>query len=263
MTDSTMSETPELSRDCAAASEEVGCPFDAPAPSRSHEPFSIARQRAAARMAAARTAAYQLAKRLFDFVVAGCLLALLSPLLLLIAVAIKLDSPGPVLFTQLRTGRYGKPFRFIKFRSLSDKDHTVIHREFMQQFATSAYGTNQHALYKPTSNAQVITNVGKRLRRYSLDELPQLWNILKGDMSLVGPRAWPVYELENYQDWHYRRLDVPPGLTGLAQVNGRSRLSYDEMIRLDITYVERRSMLLDLKILTKTVPVVISGEDAG
>jgi lipopolysaccharide/colanic/teichoic acid biosynthesis glycosyltransferase len=105
--------------------------------------------------------------------------------------------------------------------------------------------------------------VGKVLRRTSLDELPQLWNILRGDMSFVGPRAWADYELECYKDWHYRRLEVTPGLTGLAQISGRSALSFDQIIRLDIDYIDRRSIWLDFEILLKTVPVALTGSNTG
>jgi lipopolysaccharide/colanic/teichoic acid biosynthesis glycosyltransferase len=213
----------------------------------------------------ASTFAYERIKRLMDFLLAAVLLLLLSPLLLLMAIAIKLDTPGPVLFVQRRTGRYGKPFNFFKFRSMSfGEDHGRVHREFVRQYANGDVPTEQAMnVNKPRGNGRVITRVGKWLRKSSLDELPQLWNILKGDMSFVGPRAWADYELENYKDWHYRRLEVPPGLTGLAQISGRSSLSFDSIIRLDIEYIDRRSLWLDLKIMLLTVPVVLTGSDAG
>lgn len=208
---------------------------------------------------------YERLKRAFDVVLASVLLVLFAPVMLLIAVAIKLDSPGPVLFVQRRTGRYGKPFNFFKFRSMSyNEDHTAAHREFVRRYANGEGDrATGNGVFKPQTNGRVITRVGKWLRLSSLDELPQLWNILRGDMSFVGPRAWADYELENYKDWHYRRLDVPPGLTGLAQINGRSSLAFDEIIRLDIEYIANRSLWLDFKILLKTIPVVLTGRNAG
>lgn len=208
---------------------------------------------------------YERVKRLLDIALALTLLIVLSPLMLLIAIAIKLDSPGPVMFVQRRTGRYGKPFNFFKFRSMSyGVDHGSVHREFARRYANGELDASErHEVHKPASNGRVITRVGKWLRRSSLDELPQLWNILKGDMSFVGPRAWADYELENYKDWHYRRLEVLPGLTGLAQISGRSSLSFDQIIRLDIEYIENRSLWLDLKIMLLTIPVVLTGRYAG
>jgi lipopolysaccharide/colanic/teichoic acid biosynthesis glycosyltransferase len=208
---------------------------------------------------------YEQVKRVLDVVLAGLLLVVLSPVLAVIAIAIKLDSPGPVLFVQRRTGRYGRPFNFFKFRSMSyNQNHVNAHREFVRHYANGVDGTMaMNGLHKPQSNGRVITRVGRFLRQSSLDELPQLYNILRGDMSFVGPRAWADYELENYQEWHFRRLEVPPGLTGLAQINGRSALSFDEIIRLDIDYIDSRSIWTDVKILLKTVPVVVAGKNTG
>lgn len=208
---------------------------------------------------------YERMKRLFDIVLSASLLLLLLPILLLIAFAIKLDSPGPVLFVQRRTGRYGRPFNFFKFRSMSySPHHEELHREYARQYANGGVqATATEAIHKPIHSGLVITRVGNVLRKTSLDELPQLWNILRGDMSFVGPRAWADYELENYKDWHYRRLEVLPGLTGLAQINGRSALAFDEIIRLDIDYIDRRSLWLDTQIMFKTVPVVLTGKNTG
>ncbi|MEA3335009.1 MAG: sugar transferase [Chloroflexota bacterium] len=212
-----------------------------------------------------RTLAYERLKRALDFLAAAFFLVVFSPLLLLIAVAIKIDGPGPVLFIQRRTGRYGRPFNFFKFRSMSySKNHAQIHREFVRQYANGVdKDQTTNGLHKPFQNGPTITRVGKFLRQSSLDELPQLWNILRGDMSFVGPRAWADYELENYKDWHYRRLEVTPGLTGLAQISGRSALSFDNIIRLDIDYIENRSLWMDFKILLKTIPVVLTGANTG
>ncbi|HRI56119.1 MAG TPA: sugar transferase [Anaerolineae bacterium] len=211
------------------------------------------------------TFVYERIKRVFDIVLAAWLLILLSPLLLVMAVAIKLDSPGPVLFVQRRTGRYGRPFNFFKFRSMSySPQHVEVHRAYVRQYANGADGAETaNGVHKPLNNGLVITRVGKVLRQTSLDELPQLWNILRGDMSFVGPRAWADYELESYKDWHYRRLEVLPGLTGLAQINGRSALAFDQIIRLDIEYIDQRSLWLDVKIMLKTVPVVLTGNNTG
>lgn len=211
------------------------------------------------------TFVYERIKRMFDIVLAAWLLILLSPLLLVMAVAIKLDSPGPVLFVQRRTGRYGRPFNFFKFRSMSySPQHVEVHRAYVRQYANGADGAETaNGVHKPLNNGLVITRVGKVLRQTSLDELPQLWNILRGDMSFVGPRAWADYELESYKDWHYRRLEVLPGLTGLAQINGRSALAFDQIIRLDIEYIDQRSLWLDVKIMLKTVPVVLTGNNTG
>lgn len=207
---------------------------------------------------------YERIKRLFDIVLAACLLFVLSPLLIVLAFLIKLDSPGPVLFVQRRTGRYGRPFNFFKFRSMSySPQHVEVHRQFVRDYANGEGGEPTNGVNKPLNSGVVITRVGKLLRRTSLDELPQLWNILRGDMSFVGPRAWADYELEYYKDWHYRRLEVPPGLTGLAQINGRSSLSFDQIIRFDIDYIDQRSLWLDIKILFKTIPVAISGSNTG
>lgn len=193
-------------------------------------------------------------KRAGDIVFSLAGLILLSPLLLLISVAIKLDSPGPVLFKQIRVGRGGRRFVFYKFRSmrqgaeeerpqLSDLDEVV--------------GPTFKLRHDPR-----CTRLGRFLRRTSLDELPQLYNVLRGEMSLVGPRPAIPLEVEQYQEWHRKRLEVSPGITGLWQVSGRSRLTFDEMCLLDIYYLENWSPLLDLKIALKTVPAVLAGTGA-
>ena len=183
-----------------------------------------------------------MAKRLFDVLLAGMGLLLSWPLLLLLAVWVRLDSPGPALYRQLRVGRGGVPFRIRKFRTMF----------------VDAGGPPLTVGDDPR-----ITRAGRMLRRTRLDELPQLYNILRGDMSFVGPRAWADYELENYKDWHFRRLEVLPGLTGLAQISGRSALAFDEIIRLDIEYIDNRSMQQDIKIMLRTVPVVAAGNNSG
>jgi exopolysaccharide biosynthesis polyprenyl glycosylphosphotransferase len=206
-------------------------------------------------------------KRLID--VAGSLagIVLSLPAMLLIALAIKLTSKGPVLFRQKRLGQYGKQFTFLKFRSMyMDSDHK-IHEEYVRNFIAGATGTEQtvekqQTLYKLTADPR-ITPVGRFLRNTSLDELPQFLNVLWGDMSLVGPRPPVSYEYGRYNLWHKQRLSaVKPGITGLWQVDGRSRVKFDEMVRLDIRYARSWSLWLDIKILIQTPRAVLTGTGA-
>ena len=211
---------------------------------------------------------YERLKRALDIVLSCFLLLLFGPLMLLIAVIIKLDTPGPALYVQRRVGKGGHVFRFHKFRSMfNDTDHTVAHRRFSKEYIngnhSAAQSNHQNDLYKPPGNGSSITPVGHWLRKYSLDELPQLINVIKGDMSLVGPRPSMDYEVEECADWHLRRLDVVPGITGLAQINGRSTLSFDDIMRFDIHYIENRSLWMDLRILLKTAPVVLLAHGAS
>jgi len=200
----------------------------------------------------------------------GSLMALivLSPIFLAIAVAIKLSSPGPVFFRQKRIGQYGIPFTCLKFRSMYAVNDSRIHMEYVKRFIAGAVDagvsdTQQHkAVYKITEDPRV-TRVGRFLRKTSLDELPQFLNVLRGEMSLVGPRPPIPYELEAYDVWHRRRLlEVKPGVTGLWQVNGRSRLRFDDMVRLDLKYAKAWSLGLDLKILLQTPRAVFTGDGA-
>ena len=199
----------------------------------------------------------------------GSLMALiiLSPIFLAIAVAIKLSSPGPVLFRQKRIGQYGVPFTCLKFRSMHAVNDSRIHKEYVKRFIAGSVDagvsdTDDKAVYKLTADPRV-TRVGRLLRKTSLDELPQLFNVLLGEMSLVGPRPPIPYELEAYDVWHRRRLlEVKPGITGLWQVNGRSRLRFDDMVRLDLKYAKAWSLGLDLKILLRTPRAVFSGDGA-
>jgi lipopolysaccharide/colanic/teichoic acid biosynthesis glycosyltransferase len=215
------------------------------------------------------TVIYPSAKRCLDVLISLAALILLAPLLLAIAIAIKLDSPGPVLYVQCRGGLNGRLFDFYKFRSMSNgHDHTQEHRKFAQAYIAGQApehqcGDSGRVIYKPASNGHTITRVGRVLRRTSLDELPQLINILKGDMSLVGPRPSIDYEVAMYTERHRQRLAVPPGLTGWAQVNGRSSLTFDEIVTLDLDYIARRSLRRDLNILLATLPVVLRSQDAG
>jgi lipopolysaccharide/colanic/teichoic acid biosynthesis glycosyltransferase len=205
-------------------------------------------------------------KRILD--VAGSLAALLalSPVLLAVAIAIKLTSKGPVLFKQARIGQYGKWFTFLKFRSMYSGSDPKIHQEYIKRLISGGGDCKQAdgngGAYKLTGDPR-ITPIGHFLRRTSIDEFPQFLNVLRGDMSLVGPRPPIPYEIEEYDLWHRRRfLEVKPGITGLWQVGGRSKLKFDEMVRLDLRYAKDWSLALDLKILLQTPGAVLFGKDA-
>jgi exopolysaccharide biosynthesis polyprenyl glycosylphosphotransferase len=193
-------------------------------------------------------------KRGSDFFLSLLGLIGLLPLFLFVALLIKFDSRGPIIYKQKRVGRSGKFFYMYKFRSMVDKADDMRHKLLEQN---EMDGT----VFK-MSNDPRVTKVGRFIRKYSIDELPQLINVLKGDMSLIGPRPPLPLEVEQYTDLHWRRLEVVPGITGLWQVSGRSELSFDQWVNLDIYYIENWSLLLDLKILLKTIPVVIKGEGA-
>ena len=197
--------------------------------------------------------------RILDLVVAGIALAVLSPVLLLIAILIRLESPGPAVFRQQRVGRSRRPFTVNKFRTMRQGASHDTHRQFVQSLIA---GEQPPALagkprFKMASDDR-ITRVGRFLRRSSLDELPQLWNVLRGDMSLVGPRPPIPYEVERYPAHWFPRFQVKPGITGLWQVSGRCELTLEQMIVLDIEYVQRRSLRANLWILVRTVPAVLS-----
>ena len=202
-------------------------------------------------------------KRAFDLSVASLMLLVVSPVMLIIALLVKKSSPGPVLFALERLGRDGKPFKFYKFRSMEHNSDDAIHRQFVAMFIGGdedgcAEENAGESLFKMKQDPRV-NPIGGFLRRTSLDELPQLFNILRGEMSLVGPRPPIAYEIENYQPWHMERLKAVPGLTGLWQVSGRSSVSFEEMVRLDVRYINNWSPWQDAKILLKTIPVVLQG----
>jgi lipopolysaccharide/colanic/teichoic acid biosynthesis glycosyltransferase len=206
-------------------------------------------------------------KRLIDVLGSLILLVLLAPIFLVIAAAIKLTSRGPVLFQQQRIGEHGTPFTFLKFRSMYVNNDASQHRQYVRQLIAGqaakqpANGTGE-GVFKLTNDPR-ITAVGNFLRRTSLDELPQFFNVLRGDMSLVGPRPPVPYEVEAYALWHRRRLlEAKPGITGLWQVQGRSRVGFDDMVRLDLRYARNCSPWLDLKILVQTPKAVIAGNGA-
>ena len=195
-----------------------------------------------------------LAKRAFDIAVSGAVLLLTLPLFLVIAVAIKLASPGPVFYRQRRVGKQGHPFTLLKFR-------TMVRGADVMLDLLVAENEADGPLFKIRNDPR-ISRVGKWLRRWSIDELPQLLNVLKGDMSLVGPRPPLPHEVAKYDDWHLDRLEVRPGITGLWQVSGRSELSFTEMVRLDLFYIENWSLAYDMFILIKTIPAVASSRGA-
>jgi lipopolysaccharide/colanic/teichoic acid biosynthesis glycosyltransferase len=212
---------------------------------------------------------YMLSKRLLDVLLALALIVLLAPLMAVIAIAIKLDSRGPVIFKQRRVlgdqslGDDQEPgertFEFFKFRTMVHKADQSLHQKYVENLINGngkQCEENGQKLYKLTRDPR-ITQMGRWLRRTSLDELPQLLNILRGDMTFVGPRPAIPYEVKQYKPWHMYRLTVTQGLTGLWQVMGRNELSFDAMVQLDIEYVRRRSLALDIKILLATIPAVL------
>ena len=214
-----------------------------------------------------RKKASLIVKRLIDITgsIIGIILSL--PVFLLIALAIKLTSRGPILFRQVRLGQYGKKFTFLKFRSMYVNSDHGIHEEYVKQLIKGAAGTEQsngkqQKLYKLTADPR-ITPLGRFLRNTSLDELPQFFNVLSGEMSLVGPRPPVQYEFNRYDLWHKQRLlALKPGITGLWQVDGRSRVKFDDMVRLDIRYARSWSLWLDISILLRTPRAILSGNGA-
>jgi lipopolysaccharide/colanic/teichoic acid biosynthesis glycosyltransferase len=201
--------------------------------------------------------ATSLARRALDVSVAGTVLLLMVPVIALAAIAVRLSSPGPVLFRQRRLGRGMQPFTVLKFRTMRADADSALHRDYVRSLiGTQPPEDAPDNLYKLVIDPRV-TRVGRFLRSWSLDEVPQLWNVLRGEMSLVGPRPVIEYEVEQYPDWYLRRFAVKPGLTGLWQVSGRNEKTYEEMVRFDIEYAERRSLWLDLRILARTALVVM------
>jgi lipopolysaccharide/colanic/teichoic acid biosynthesis glycosyltransferase len=228
----------------------------------------------------ARLSSYDILKRGLDVTLASLTLVLLSPLLLIIAIAVKVSSPGPVIFAQerlrgRRVRRGGsaawivEPFTLYKFRTMEDGADIEPHREYMEAYLTGDAerlkilrpDRKPGESYRP-ANDRRVTRLGAILRRYSLDEIPQLWNVLKGDMSLVGPRPPVPYEIDKYQPRHLKRLVCRPGITGWAQVRGRAGIGFEETVELDGEYLARRSILFDLWILLMTLPTVLLSKGA-
>lgn len=221
---------------------------------------------------------YYLLKRTADILLAGSLLLLLMPLMLLVALAIYIYSPGPVFFIQERVGarriRIGsayywrrETFPFYKFRTMKVNVDCSLHKNYVQALIQNDQQKMSEIQGRETTvrkllNDPRITRPGRFLRRFSLDELPQLWNVLRGDMSMIGPRPAIPYELECYKPWHFHRLEAQPGITGLQQVTARCIADFDEQVRLDVDYVTRQSIWLDLKIALKTPLAIVSGKGA-
>ncbi|HEY3128381.1 MAG TPA: sugar transferase [Acidobacteriota bacterium] len=206
-------------------------------------------------------------KRMMDIAGSGVALIILSPLFIVIPLVIRLSSKGPIIFRQARVGRHGKIFTFLKFRSMHINNDPHIHKDYVNRFIAGKSDLKQteagrQGIYKIKDDPRV-TRVGRFLRKTSLDELPQFWNVLRGEMSLVGPRPPIPYEFESYDIWHKRRvLEAKPGITGLWQVKGRSKTTFDEMVRLDLRYAKAWSLRLDVKILLQTPRAVLSRDGA-
>jgi lipopolysaccharide/colanic/teichoic acid biosynthesis glycosyltransferase len=204
-----------------------------------------------------------LGKRVFDFIFAMLCVVMLGPVLVMLAALVRVSSPGGALFRQTRIGRYGRTFTIYKFRTMQADCSDEIHRGYVRQLLCSPAPTagGKHGYYKLEGDPRV-TRVGRLLRRTSLDELPQLFNVIRGEMSLVGPRPALPWEAELFGPTHHARFLVPPGITGLWQVSGRSKLTMREGLDLDLEYVRRRSFLLDIAILARTIPAVLSTNGA-
>jgi lipopolysaccharide/colanic/teichoic acid biosynthesis glycosyltransferase len=220
---------------------------------------------------------YYYLKRAMDIVLTLVLLLLVWPLMLLIAVLIKIDSRGPIFFVQKRVGarrRYSNgqvvweitTFNMMKFRSMFQDAEQSLHQEYIKAYVEGrenlAQTEGDESIHKLQYDPR-ITRVGRIIRKTSMDELPQLFNVLKGEMSLVGPRPVPTYEFESYQPWHRERMNALPGISGLWQVTARCQVPFNEQIQLDVDYVRRQSLWLDISILLRTIPAVISGRGAG
>jgi exopolysaccharide biosynthesis polyprenyl glycosylphosphotransferase len=207
---------------------------------------------------------YRASKRLFDLVVASLLIVCLLPVFIVCAFLVWRSSPGPIIFRQPRVGVRGKEFLFLKFRSMRVDADPALHREYVAKFINGEAKQQQAengSMFKLVEDPRV-TRAGRWLRRTSLDELPQLFNVVRGNMSLVGPRPPIPYELEHYRPEHLRRLAVKPGITGLWQVSGRSQTTFEEMVALDLEYIRRASLLTDLQLLFRTIPVVLAQHGA-
>lgn len=211
-----------------------------------------------------RRSEYQNAKRLVDLGLCLIVLPFVIPVFLLCAIAIYLDSGRPIFFVQKRIGKGGRPIRIYKFRTLKTDFDESFNHAYMKAYVRGEIGHSQSGkvTYKPLNGKQ-ITRVGHFLRKTSLDELPQFLNVLKGEMSIVGPRPNVPWEVDEYRPWHYERLEVLPGITGLAQVFGRSCICFDTLVRYDIRYIEKQNLFLDLKILWWTGISVLLGKGAG
>jgi lipopolysaccharide/colanic/teichoic acid biosynthesis glycosyltransferase len=210
---------------------------------------------------------YQVIKRVLEICVCLISLPFLLPLFLIIAIAIRLESSGPAFFVQDRIGKGKQKFKIIKFRTMYQNIDDTQHRMFMKAYvngklkAEACNGGEGHQIFKPFTPNQV-TKVGRFLRKTSLDELPQIFNVLRGEMSFVGPRPNVPWEVDAYDGWHRERLEVTPGITGLAQVRGRSSITFDDIVKADIEYIKQQSLWLDMKILWWTFVMALFGRGA-
>jgi lipopolysaccharide/colanic/teichoic acid biosynthesis glycosyltransferase len=199
---------------------------------------------------------------LLDIIVSALGIILLLPVFIILWLAIRHDSPGPAIFRQRRVGKSEKFFTCLKFRTLYHNANEEVHRQAIRRFwAGERLSDDPNRPYKLTNDSR-ITRIGHWLRRTSLDELPQLFNVLRGEMSIVGPRPAIPYELEHFQEWHHERHDVKPGITGAWQVDGRGRLKQEDMLELDVEYVRTWSIWNDLKLIALTIPSVVKGDGA-
>jgi lipopolysaccharide/colanic/teichoic acid biosynthesis glycosyltransferase len=207
---------------------------------------------------------YNFLKRVIDLGITLMILPMVLPAMAFISLLIRFDSPGPALFKQRRVGKDGRIFRIYKFRTMTHNLDNAHHQAFMKAFVQGEIGngSDDKIVFKPFTDSQV-TRMGRILRKTSLDELPQLLNILKGDMSLIGPRPNVLWEVEAYKGWHMERLTALPGITGLAQVNGRSAISFDRIVQYDVEYARNKSLWLDIQILWKTFTSVLEGKGAA
>ncbi len=206
---------------------------------------------------------YLRTKRVVDLVLSAMALLILSPVLAVLALLIKLHSAGPVIFRQTRVGKDGRPFTFLKFRSMCHNADVSIHRDHVAALIAGHDQAPANGKSAKLERDPRITGLGRILRKTSIDELPQLINVLRGDMSLVGPRPAIPYEVELYQEWHKQRLKVSPGITGWWQVRGRNLVSFDDAVAMDLYYIEHLSLGMDLKILLMTPFAVLKGKGAG
>jgi lipopolysaccharide/colanic/teichoic acid biosynthesis glycosyltransferase len=206
---------------------------------------------------------YKYYKPLIDRIFAVFFLVVLSPLFAVITVMIKLDSRGKVIFSRDQVGEHGRIFKMYKFRTMQSNNDDSEYKSYIAKYINEGtpytVDENGQAVYKVVNDPRV-TRFGAMLRKSNLDELPQFFNILKGDMSLVGPRPDIPFAVQMYQDWHHQRLQIKPGLMGLWQVQGRKNLSFEDMVRMDIEYIEKQSLILDTKIILKTIWIILRGD---
>ena len=211
---------------------------------------------------------YTVVKRLIDLLVTIFFAPIFAVITIIVGILIKLDSPGPIFFKQDRAGKGGRVFSIYKFRTMYHNTDTSSHRTFMKQYIKGQLDPGKKqpeggaTVYKPPIQHQ-ITRIGRILRKTSIDELPQLWNVFWGQMSLIGPRPNVLWEVEAYDSWHNERLEVKPGITGLAQVKGRSGIPFKELVKYDLEYVKHRSILLDMKIVWWTALAVLKSDGSG